>query len=99
MAWSNAVALAALVFVGCATTPAVAPGSEAEVQLHERCPASGVCAAPLICVGGADEREEATCELACDGACPLPLQCMARPDGQRGGICTAPQASPRPRGT
>jgi hypothetical protein len=81
--------------LGCAAVPPVAPGSVAETQLHAPCPAPQGCVEPLSCVGGEDSREPGTCELVCTGACPLPLQCMPRPDGQRGGVCTEPPAGPR----
>jgi hypothetical protein len=73
--------------LGCGAASPVPPGSLAETQLHAPCPAQGGCVEPLTCVGGEDAREPASCELACDGSCPLPLQCMPRSDGQRGGVC------------
>jgi hypothetical protein len=89
--------LATLV-LGCAATPPVPPGSTAEAELHAPCPASGRCAESLTCVGGDDPREVATCELACNGSCPLPLQCMPRADGQRGGVCLPPPERAHPWG-
>ena len=83
---------------GCAATPAVPSGSTAETQLHEPCPAQGLCAAPLSCVGGEDARELGTCELVCTGSCPSPLQCMPRSDGQRGGVCLPPPQRTHPWG-
>ena len=88
----------ATALLGCAATPAVPPGSTAELQLHAPCPSDGQCAEPLSCVGGEDARETATCELACNGSCPLPLQCMPRPDGQRGGVCSPPPQPAHPWG-
>ncbi len=85
----------ASVFLACAAASPVAPGSRAETQLHASCPSQGGCVEPLSCVGGEDSREPATCELACDGSCPLPLQCMPRSDGQRGGVCLGPPERPR----
>jgi hypothetical protein len=91
--WQGVVGLGlASVLLGCAAAPVVAPGSAAETQLHAPCPATGSCVEPLTCVGGEDAREPSTCELACNGDCPLPLQCMPRADGQRGGVCTPPPA-------
>jgi hypothetical protein len=90
--------LATMLF-GCAATPPVPPGSTAELQLHAPCPADGGCAEPLSCVGGEDAREVATCELACNGSCVLPLQCMPRADGVRGGVCLPPPEHPHPWGT
>jgi hypothetical protein len=89
----------ALTLLGCAATPPVPPGSTAELQLHTPCPSDGRCAEPLSCVGGEDERETATCELACQGSCPLPLECMPRSDGQRGGVCLPPPERTHPWGT
>jgi hypothetical protein len=79
-----------LFLLGCAAAPQVPPGSVAEMQLHGPCPSSGSCAEPLTCVGGEEAREPATCELSCNGSCPVPLACMPRVDGQRGGVCSPP---------
>ena len=83
----------ASMLLGCSAVPPVPPGSMAEAQLHAPCPAQGGCVESLACVGG--EEELATCELTCSGSCPWPLQCMPRPDGQRGGVCLAPPERPR----
>ncbi len=84
--------------LGCAAASPVPVGSTAETQLHAPCPASGVCAEPLSCTGGGDSGEEATCELGCYGGCPAPLTCMARPDGQTGGVCQPPPKHSHPFG-
>lgn len=97
---SNWQALGVLLLLfGCAAEPPVPPGSVAEMQLHTPCPPGGSCAEPLTCVGGGEAREPATCELSCHGSCPVPLACMPRPDGQRGGVCSPPPERAHPWGS
>jgi hypothetical protein len=87
--------VALCVLLGCAAASPVNEGSVAETQLHAPCPPQGGCVEPLSCIGGAEEGEPSSCELACSGVCPGPLSCMPRPDGQRGGVCREPPEGPR----